>query len=100
MANARGLEKAESLNRYMFVNPGTTCSRILVNDPERRLGFYWLDYGKEAFDTIACQKIGSNVVELEEQFEEVPYAGARFTLEARFSDGSPTRHIHKLEVNL
>jgi hypothetical protein len=100
VANARGLEKAESLARYSFVDPGRAHSRILVNDPQQRLAFHLFGSRDKPFDTIECHKIGSDGRELEGEFEEAPYAGAHFVYEARFSDGAPTRQIRELEVNL
>jgi hypothetical protein len=98
VAYARGFEKAESLARYSFVDPGRAHSRILVNDPQQRLGFHLFSSRDEPFDTIECQKIGSDGRELDGEVEEVPYAGAHFMYEARFSDGAPTRQIRELEV--
>ena len=100
LINARGFENAESLARYSHDDPGSTHSRILVNDPPQGLRLLQLTSLAQPFDTVECLKIGPDGKAVDGALEEVPYAGARFVYEARFSDGSPRRHIRELEVNL
>jgi hypothetical protein len=98
LTNAPSVAKAYPPGRYSVHQPGREWSRIYVNDPEDRLAFYELETTREAFDTIACQRIDDRGRETDEQVQ-IPLIGARFTYEARFAVSPPVR-LDTLDVEL
>lgn len=112
LAFAHGLEDSIPLAPYAMRQTGTPRSRILINDPEKRLGFFQLATRVRPFDTVVSIEVNADGIEAHAdgievstdgvdvaRWNETPFDATKFAYEARFGGGI-SRILHDLRVKL